>query len=480
MKFRNESNYTRKTAKTIICCGCFLLLFLTSMAPVLAASQVPVYPWQDLESVVNSYPAGTTFLIKAGIHRMQSAIPKNYDVFVGESGAIMDGAEKLTSISQSGSYWVAHVNVAYTAPRAGACDASHPACDNPQDLFFDSIPKTRVGSLSHVGPGKWFLEYKTGDVYMGDNPSGHNVEISLTPYAFTGPATGVRISQLQIEKYAAPGDDGAVGGPAGSMHGSAWTLQWNDIHLNHGMGVRVGNNMWVYHNLLHDNGQLGLGGSGRNVVIQNNQVYSNNYAGYSIAWEAGGAKFASCYNLKIQYNNFHDNQGPGLWTDINTDDVLIEANSTARNNTAGIFIEVSYNETVRNNFISHDGFSSQGSSIWWGAGILVNSSSGIQIYGNVIKYCMNAIGGVQRNRGTGPYGPHLIQNLSVHDNTIIQVNGTAEGIVKASNFDDSIYTSWNNSLQNDTFSFSYPTQNYFFWLDAYHSLAWWDTYYMDH
>ena len=480
MEFRIQSSYFRHAVKILLFSGLFLVLYLTSLIPVLSASEVPVYPWQDLQSMVTSYPAGTTFLIKAGVHRMQYAIPKNYDTFIGESGAILDGAKQLTSISQSGSYWVAHVNVVYKTPRPGVCDSSHPACDHPEDLFIDSIPRTRVSSLSQVGPGKWYLDYNTGDVYMGDNPSGHNVEISLTPYAFTGSATGVKISQLLIEKYATPGDDGTVGGPASSMHGPHWAVEWNDIRLNHGMGVRVGDNTWVYHNLLHDNGQLGIGGSGKNDVIQSNQVYSNNYAGYSYGWEAGGAKFASCYNLKIQYNNFHNNRGPGLWTDINTDSVLIEHNQTSNNLMAGIFIEISYNEIVRYNYVTYDGFSSLGTSIWWGAGILVNSSPGIQIYGNVVKYCMNAIGGVQGNRGTGPYGPHLIQNLSVQDNTITQVNGTAEGIVKASNFDDSIYTSWNNHLQNDTFTLTYPTMNYFYWLDGYHTLPWWINYSLIH
>jgi hypothetical protein len=82
---------------------------------------------------------------------------------------------------------------------------------------------------------------------------------------------------------------------------------------------------------------------------------------------------------------------------------------------------------------------------------------------------------MQINRGTGTYGPHLIKNLSIHDNTIYQVKGTAEGIVKASNYDDSVYTTWNNHFQNDLYSLS-PALNCFYWLGEYHTLAWWDNY----
>lgn len=453
------------------------LLFFCSFAPALRAqTQVPVYPWQDLGSLVNSYPNGTTFLLQTGVHRLQSAVPKSYDSFIGQTGAILSGAQLLTSFNQSGTYWVAHVQTAAKSYDPSVCDASHAACELPEDLFFDSVPKTRVLSLSQVSSGKWYLDYSAGNVYMADDPSGHAVEISLLPYAFSGSATGVTITQLTIEKYAAPMNAAAVHGEAGtgplSQH---WTVSYNEVRFNHGMGLRIGDYMWAHHNKLHHNGELGLGGTGKYDVIQNNEISYNNYAGFLWAM-GGGSKFCNCYNLKIQYNNVHDNNGPGLWTDINNNLVLMEHNSTANNVVAGIFVEISYNETIRYNYIVNDGFDPRGSSIWWGAGILVNSSPGVSIYGNILKNCMNGIGGIQGDRGTGAYGPYLIQNLNAYGNTIYQVNGTAEGIVKASDYDNSVYTSWNNHFQNDTYYPTYPSNNYFYWLGQYHTLAWWNQY----
>lgn len=474
---KSETHAPLHGTLTFLCSRLFLFYCFLSAASVCEATQVPVYPGQNLASTVSSYPAGTTFLIKAGVHRMQYAIPKNYDSFVGEPGAVMDGAWRLTSFNQSGTYWVTRIQASWKPANPSLCDADHPACDLPEDLFFDNVPRQRVLHLSQVGPGKWYLDYSTGDVYMGDNPAGHNVEISVCRYAFSGSATGVKISQLVIEKYASPHSMGAVNGRDGngplSQH---WTVESNDIRLNHGMGLRIGDYMWVHHNKIHDNGQMGMGGTGRNVVVQSNQIYYNNYAGYRYGWEAGGSKFVYCYNLKIQYNYVFHNQGPGLWTDINNNNVLIEGNRTEHNVMAGIFVEISYHETVRNNYVAYDGYNPQGSSIWWGAGILVSSSPDISIYGNTVKDCMNGIGGIQADRGTGAYGPYLIQNLSVHDNTVYQVNGTAEGIVKVSSYDNSVYTSWNNHFQSDTYHLRYPANNYFYWLDAYCTLAWWDEY----
>jgi parallel beta-helix repeat protein len=55
------------------------------------AQMVSVSPGQGIQAVVDQNPPGTTYLIKAGVHRGQKVVPKTGDVFIGEPGAIMDG-----------------------------------------------------------------------------------------------------------------------------------------------------------------------------------------------------------------------------------------------------------------------------------------------------------------------------------------------------------------------------------------------------
>ncbi|MFB3922022.1 MAG: right-handed parallel beta-helix repeat-containing protein [Terriglobia bacterium] len=441
------------------------------------AGTVYVSPGDSLQYLVNQYPAGTTFQLSAGVYRFQSVVPKSYDQFIGEAGVVLSGAARLTSFSQSGSYWVAKVSVSPKTADPSMCDSAHPGCTLREDLFFDSVPRRRVLSLSQVGAGRWYLDYNTGNVYMGDNPSGHVVEISLTRSAFSGSATGVVISLLTIEKYASGMDEGAIHGRKGTGTPSQhWTVKWNDIRLNHGMGLRIGDYMWVHHNKIYKNGQLGMGGTGKSVVVQSNEVWLNNLAGF--AWNrAGGTKFVKCYNLKVQYNYVHHNNGPGLWTDIENDYVLYEHNHTTRNVIAGIFHEISYHATIRYNYIESDGADPRGSNLWWGAGILINTSSNVAVYGNTVKDCLNGIGGVQAYRGTGSNGlPYLLQNLSVHDNSIAQVTGTAAGIVRSWPLDNTVYSDWNNHFQNNTFNLTYSGYKYFYWLAEYWTLSQWDTY----
>jgi hypothetical protein len=67
---------------------------------------------------------------------------------------------------------------------------------------------------------------------------------------------------------------------------------------------------------------------------------------------------------------------------------------------------------------------------------------------------------VQQNRASdpAPYGPHLVQNLYVHDNVVTQTDApsgiyqtsAAAGIAQDTG-DNSVFTSWNNRFVNNTY-----------------------------
>src|SRR5512134_2407133 len=66
-----------------------------------APPAVEIAPGQNIQSVINSHPAGTRFLLKAGIHRHQTITPRTGDTFVGETSGgsrltILSGARVLT------------------------------------------------------------------------------------------------------------------------------------------------------------------------------------------------------------------------------------------------------------------------------------------------------------------------------------------------------------------------------------------------
>src|ERR1700676_5061611 len=71
------------------------------------AATINVSPTQNIQTVVNANPSGTTFVIAAGLYRMQSVTPKDGDIFLGQPGAILNGSRQLTSFARSGIYYIA-------------------------------------------------------------------------------------------------------------------------------------------------------------------------------------------------------------------------------------------------------------------------------------------------------------------------------------------------------------------------------------
>jgi hypothetical protein len=221
----------------------------------------------------------------------------------------------------------------------------------------------------------------------------------------------------------------------------------------------------VLHNKLLRNGELGVGGMGSNEVVDGNEIAFNNYAGYDYRWEGGGAKFALNKNIVVRNNYSHDNDGPGLWTDIESENALYEHNHTKSNREAGILHEISYHAVIRYNNIEDEGVNDfHKSGPWWGAGIIVAAASNVEIYGNTVTNCLNGIVGLQAERGHSTTGmPFLLQDLNVHDNVITQSQGTAAGILSWRQMGEAIFDSRNNRFTNNQYHFVESDGKYFAW-----------------
>jgi hypothetical protein len=438
---------------------------------------VAIKPGDDVQRAVNSHPPGATFFLKPGVHRLQSVTPKSGDSFIGGAGAVMNGSTLLTSFQHEAREWVADSPVHTPAATRGSCMPYAPACALVEDLFLDDIPLQRVANRSAVGPGKWYADYASGHIYLGDDPASHRVEISTAEHAFYGSADNVTIRGLVIEKYAGTGGQGAIHAklnPGPLSHG--WVIEDNEIRLNHGIGVRVGHGTHVVHNKIHNNGQLGMGGDGRDVQVVGNEIAYNNYAGFSMDWEAGGAKFHATENLVVRDNEVHNNLGPGLHTDGDNHNALFDHNHTSSNRIAGIHHEISYDAVIRNNTVENEGSSPFGSGPEYGAGIAITASSNVEVYGNTVINCASGIVVKNPSRGANATGePYLLKNVYVHDNAITQRSGIAAGIFRGRGVDSAVFTSWNNRFENNIFNLEDPNGKHFAWGDSILSKAEWNS-----
>jgi len=416
-------------------------------------ASVSIAPGTSIQTVVNANPAGTTFVLQSGTFRMQSVVPKNGDVFVGQAGAILNGSRLVTSFSQEMingvTYWVAD-GPSQPGTTNGTCDATHPMCMYPEDFLMNSMPLRRVASLSSVTSGTCYFDYAAARVYFTSTPTGKVVEISTTPHAFSGSASGVTIRGLTIEKYATPAQEGAI-------QGSGWTIQSNNILLNHGAGVQLASGQVIASNDIHHNGQEGLTGGGSKILLENNEIAYNNMLGFAFDWEAGGVKFANSTNFTVEGNYIHDNAGPGLSLDYQCYNWLIQGNRTSRNIGAGIVDEVSYDGVARYNVVIDDARypGKTDPSMWWSCGIANLASSNASIYGNTLINNTNGICAVSNSRGGGNRGTFQVHNYSVHDNVIVQSAGGAAGAVADPGTYMDVYApSMNNVWTSNTYKLS--------------------------
>jgi Glycosyl hydrolases family 28/Bacterial Ig-like domain (group 3)/Right handed beta helix region/Bacterial Ig-like domain (group 2) len=376
---------------------------------------VTISPGADIQAAVTAAPAGTVFVLLAGVYRMQTIVPKDGDTFTGQGSVDLNGSQVLTFLPAA-ALWAAPA-ISNSVP-TGVCNSTHPLCGYVQDLFIDGTLQTLVSSNVNLQPGNWYFDRVHNKVYIPTAPTGHVIELGNATYAFTGVATGVQIDNVTLEKYATPAHAGTVGG---FPRGSNWIINNVESRWNHGTGINLGPGSQILNSFIHNNGQMGIeivGGTGSTVL--NNEISFNNYAGFDQGWEAGGSKLWATTNLVVKLNNVHDNNGIGLWTDGGNVNTLYDSNTVTNNFNEGIKHEISYSAVISNNIVKGNGYSP---SVWLGNGqICIQNSSNVEVLGNTVEVPVasggNGIVIINQNRGTGKLGPLISANDYVHNNTV--------------------------------------------------------------
>lgn len=383
---------------------------------------VAVDPGTDIQAVVDEHPPGSIFLIRSGIYRLQQIVPRDGDIFIGEPGAVLNGARLLEGFEAENDYWLLR-----DQPEelwvAGQCLSDFPRCNYANDLFLDDKPLQQAGSLDDLEPNTWFFDYDSRTIYLAADPANRVIELSSRVAAFQSEARDVLIYGLTVEKYAGPGQVGAIR----AIDGSNWRIEGSVVRLNSGGGITVGNGTQVINNRVIDNGQIGVSGIGDNIVVEGNEIAHNNFAGYDAGWEAGGTKFVESRDLLVRGNYVHHNHGPGLWTDGSNINVLYEHNLVVNNGGTGIFHEISYDAVIRDNVVMYNAATTR--QMFAGGQIMISSSSNTEVHDNLAVVGAtggNAIIVVQQDRGGSEQGQHISTDNIVHNNTIVMLNGDSQ------------------------------------------------------
>ena len=367
--------------------------------------------------------------------------------------------------------------------------------------------------INHARPGTTFcfrpgiyrvswLRPKSGDVLDGDNRAAALDGGNSAAFAILGDSTSpgpsdVIIRGFVIRDFKTPLQAGAIQ----DYNGPGWIIQNNHITKNAAAGVATGNNVRVLGNLIDHNGQEGFSAHGSGGLYQGNEIAYNNYhLAVNANWEAGGGKAYDTRNLTFKSNYVHDNGGPGLWADTNNIYTTFEGNTVSNNWGPGIYEELSYDATIINNTVTHNGMPSspgRGERLGWGwdAGIQLRQSGALTasapviISGNRVTDNYNGISLIQSPRLScgqppGAYGPCLVRNVLVENNWITMAQG-ATGAYQDGGGND-IFTHFNNVFRDNHYCLvaTHPNDGYAFgwfaWLNRWPDFSTWQILWREH
>src|SRR5258708_733098 len=378
---------------------------------------IAVEPGASIQAAVDRAGDGAAFCLKNGIHRMQAIRHKPGQTFPGEGETVLTGSRLLANFSREGRYWIAS-GQEQRAEKQGECAKEVPACSLPEGLFIDDKPLVQVLSKDDVEAGRFYFDHAGERIYFADDPTGRTVEATVAVFAFESRASNGLIRNVTIEKDASVAQKGAIQ----AQEAVGWIVENCEVRLNSGAGIAAGTGSLVRGCNIHHNGQIGITGAGRDILIETNRIWANNIRGFSSGWESGGVKIALGDGVVFRGNHIHDNLGPGLWCDINCHNVLYEGNVVEGNNGVGIFHEISFNAVIRNNIVRHNGIVAKD---WFsGSDILVAASQDVEVYTNTLTVSPGKCGIMLIDQGRDDQarahgGPiYKTRNNKVHDNTM--------------------------------------------------------------
>jgi parallel beta-helix repeat protein len=303
----------------------------------------------------------------------------------------------------------------------------------------------------------------------------------------------VIIRGLKVTGYEPSFQRGAVdaGGNTPAQGTNGWVIDSNEVAYNGEYGIRIGNSTRITHNNVHHNKRLNIAGSGNNTIIASNEIAYGNYLNlYDTDFEAGGTKFTFSDGMVLRDNYVHDNVGAGLHLDLNNINTIIEGNRIDHNGSEGIVVEISYKTTIFDNTVTNNGwYDPRNRYIFiWNAGIGIHASTDVEVYGNAVSGNYAGVVAIEQNRSKdlAQFGPHLVQNLYVHDNIITQESlprtpeelSVAAGVATDIPGNTAIFTSRNNRYVGNTYYLG-GNPNPFAWEFGVRTEAQWKAYGQD-
>ena len=272
------------------------------------AGGVSIGTSDDAQQIVDARPAGTTFVVKAGIHQNNFSVqPKSGDTFCGQSGAVLDGGRSLATAFSGGADNVTLDSITvqnYNCPKQGAAIQPESHASGWLVRNVSSLHNAWAGLL--VADGMHILggHYNDNDqLGIGGNEATGIVLDGLDsdPNTIDGPELARNHTLHASCLWEAGGmkwDFGQVTIRNAYVHDNDCRGLWADINAHDAL---------IENNLIEHNLTEGIFYEiSQGAVIRDNQVYRNGYGADGWYW-GGGIGIAASFDVEIYGNRLSGN-----------------------------------------------------------------------------------------------------------------------------------------------------------------------------
>jgi len=334
-------------------------------------------PWPSIQRAVNAAPDGATIVIRGGrYHESVSLSGKHLTLQPYRREHVwLTGSKRIRRWLPEGAVWRSPgwTHIFDREPAFDALDPQRPLAAWPEMVFLDGHALRQVAHATDVASGTFYVDLAHQALLIGSDPAGRTVEASTLERALTiRNAAGSVVRGIGVRRYATPFDQ--VAAVAGFSDRLTFDRVISQDNATNGLSL-IGAGSQVTRSAFRRNGQIGLHAHRVfDLSLTGNWMQANNVEGFRQNFAQGGIKVTRGSDMTWEGNLISDNYGDGMWCDISCTDVRIVKNVVAGNNGRGIKYEISARGVIASNRI-----------IGNAGGVLVNESSEVLVYNNVIR-----------------------------------------------------------------------------------------------
>ena len=319
---------------------------------------------------------------------------------------------------------------------------------NTLGFWQDGIRLDQVFTQGNVTSGTFYYDFDAEEVWL--EPVAGNSDLSLIEglaheyvVRLTEESRRVTLKNLNIWYGASKPDDGIL-----RVEGAGHVLE--DIHVRYsaGAGVEVlgADQASMINVRASDHGQNGwrvqadasfststgwtINDWVDDLLVSNSSSEYNGWKGYDNCWGGGGTKFSFTQNLTVDAFYSADNNGFGIWLDIENHGYSVTQSMSARDAGRGLFVEYISDDGVVDNNVVFATKDADDIGCGISVGLAAADSRNVVLSNNTVYTMDNDVKGIMLKTGcpTCRSFPYPSENITWENNLI--VNKDAAGFVR--------------------------------------------------